>query len=70
MKIYSAPLQGYTEAVWRNIHNSVFGGIDAYYTPFLRYERSEIRNKDIRDIERKNNSVPNLVPQIIASTPE
>lgn len=70
MKIYSAPLQGYTEAVWRNIHNSVFGGIDAYYTPFLRYERNEIRNKDIRDIEQKNNSVSNLIPQIIASTPE
>lgn len=70
MKIYSAPLQGYTEAVWRNIHNSVFGGIDAYHTPFLRYERNEIRNKDIRDIECKNNTVPNLVPQIIASTPD
>ena len=70
MKIYSAPLQGYTEAVWRNIHNDVFGGIDGYYTPFLRYEHGEIRNKDVRDIERKNNTVENLVPQIIAATPE
>ncbi len=70
MKIYSAPLQGYTEAVWRNLHHSVFSGVDAYYTPFLRYERNEIRSKDIRDIEQKNNSVPNLIPQIIASTPE
>lgn len=70
MKIYSAPLQGYTEAVWRNIHNSIFGGVDCYYTPFLRYERNEIRSKDIRDVERKNNTVPNLVPQMIASTPD
>ena len=70
MKIYSAPLQGFTEAVWRNVHNSVFGGIDGYYTPFLRYEHGEIRNKDIRDIERKNNSAANLVPQIIAATPQ
>lgn len=70
MKIYSAPLQGYTEAVWRNIHKDVFGGIDMYYTPFLRYEHGEIRNKDVRDIERKNNTVENLVPQIIAATPE
>ena len=70
MKIYSAPLQGFTEAVWRNVHAAIFGGIDGYYTPFLRYEHGEIRNKDIRDIERKNNNVENLVPQIIAATPD
>ena len=70
MRIYSAPLQGFTEAVWRNVHSSVFGGIDGYFTPFLRYEHGEIRSKDIRDVERKNNTVPNLVPQIIAATPQ
>ena len=70
MKIYSAPLQGYTEAVWRNLHSSVFGGVDTYYTPFLRYERNEIRSKDIRDVERKNNTVSSLVPQVIASSPK
>lgn len=70
MKIYSAPLQGFTEAVWRNVHNEVFGGIDGYFTPFLRYEHGEIRNKDIRDIERRNNTTENLVPQVIAATPE
>lgn len=36
MKIYAAPLQGYTEMAWRNAHDEVFGGIDAYYTPFVR----------------------------------
>ena len=70
MKIYSAPLQGFTEAVWRNVHSTIFGNIDGYYTPFLRYEHGEIRSKDIRDVEHKNNSVENLVPQIIAATPE
>ena len=70
MKIYSAPLQGFTEAVWRNIHSDIFGGIDGYYTPFLRYEHGEIRNKDVRDVELKNNSVESLVPQIIAAIPD
>lgn len=70
MKIYSAPLQGFTEAVWRNVHSAVFGGIDGYYTPFLRYEHGEIRNKDVRDVECKNNAVESLVPQIIAATPD
>lgn len=67
MNIYSAPLQGFTEAVWRNVHSEVFGGIDGYFTPFLRYEYGEIRSKDIRDIESKNNSANNLVPQIIVA---
>ena len=63
-------LQGFTEAVWRNVHSEVFGGIDGYYTPFLRYEHGEIRSKDIRDVERKNNTAQNLVPQVIAATPD
>ncbi|MBO5262710.1 MAG: tRNA-dihydrouridine synthase family protein [Bacteroidaceae bacterium] len=70
MKIYSAPLQGFTEAVWRNLHNGFIGGIESYFTPFIRYEHGEIRNKDIRDVEKKNNTVTNLVPQIIAATPD
>ena len=70
MKIFAAPLQGFTEAVWRNIHNEVFGGIDSYVTPFLRIEKGEIRSKDVRDIEKKNNNVPHLIPQLIAASPE
>ncbi len=70
MKIYAAPLQGFTEATWRNIHDEVFGGIDTYLTPFIRIEKGEIRNKDIRDTEKKNNNVPHLIPQLIAATPE
>ena len=43
MKLYAAPLQGFTEAPWRNFHEEVFGGIDAYYTPFVRIERGGFR---------------------------
>ena len=70
MKIFAAPLQGFTEATWRNVHNETYGGIDTYITPFIRIEKGEIRNKDIRDTEKKNNTVPNLIPQIIAATPD
>ena len=41
MKLYASPLQGFTEAPWRNIHHELFGGIDAYYTPFVRVEKGE-----------------------------
>ena len=47
MKLYAAPLQGFTEAPWRNFHEEVFGGIDAYYTPFVRIERGGFRNRDM-----------------------
>ena len=57
MKLYAAPLQGFTEATWRNIHNEIFGGIDSYVTPFVRIEKGEIRSKDVRDIEKKNNKI-------------
>lgn len=69
MKLYAAPLQGFTEAPWRNLHREIFGGIDAYYTPFVRIERGEIRNKDLRDIAPGNNAGTCVVPQLIASTP-
>lgn len=68
--LHFAPLQGYTEAPYRDAHASVFGGIDTYYTPFVRIERGEFRRKDTRDIEPENNHVAHLVPQLIASDVE
>ncbi len=67
MNLYFAPLQGYTDAAYRRIHNEIFDGcIDSYYTPFVRLERRLPRAKDLRDISLKvNNGVP-VVPQIIA----
>ena len=69
LKLYAAPLQGFTEAPWRNAHQEIFGGIDTYYTPFVRIERGDFRNRDVRDISPENNSVSHLMPQLIASKP-
>lgn len=66
--IHFAPLQGFTEAPYRNAHERIFGGIDTYYTPFVRLERGDFRNKEVRDIERDNNTVAHLVPQLIANS--
>ena len=70
LPIHFAPLQGYTEAFYRNAHAAVFGGIDTYYTPFVRIEKESFRNKDIREIDFANNHVPHLVPQLIAPSAE
>lgn len=68
--IHFAPLQGYTEAPYRNFHATAFGGVDTYHTPFVRLEKGEFRRKELRDIDPSNNTVPHLVPQLIASTPD
>lgn len=70
LKIFAAPLQGFTEAAWRVAHNEVFGGVDAYFTPFIRCEKGGLRNKDRREILPENNSGIRLIPQIMASEPE
>lgn len=66
LPIHFAPLQGYTEAIYRQSHARIFGGVDSYYTPFVRVERGEIRRKDIRELEPDNNRDVPLVPQLIA----
>lgn len=66
LPIHFAPLQGYTEVCYRNAHAACFGGVDTYYTPFVRLEKGSFRNRDVRGIEQENNKVPHLVPQLIA----
>ena len=63
--IYFAPLQGYTDDVYRRVHHKLAGGVELYYTPFVRVEVGGIRSKDIRDIAPANNKEVPVVPQII-----
>ena len=53
--IHFAPLQGYTDDVYRRIHHELMGGIQTYYTPFLRMEGGGVRSKDMRDIRPEFN---------------
>lgn len=70
MLLHFAPLQGYTEAHYRRIHHTVCGGVDAYYTPFIRLEHGQIRKKDLREaLPEHNDGVP-VVPQVIAADVE
>lgn len=66
MKFLFAPVQGYTDVAYRTLHHRVVGGVDEYYTPFLRYEHHTIRNKDRRDVDPQLNEGTPTVPQVIA----
>ena len=66
--LYCAPLQGYTDAAWRNAHHRIFGGVDCYLGPFMRIDRGQVRRRDVADAVPEANSAP-FVPQIIACAP-
>lgn len=66
MKIFAAPLQGLTESSWRTAHASLAGGIDEYFTPFLRVEKGAVRSRDFRDFMIDCNAASHAVtPQAI-----
>ena len=68
--VLAAPLQGVTDNVWRMAQHEVFGGVDAYYAPFMRVERGEVRRKDLRDVDPERNVGVTLIPQILACQPD
>lgn len=69
-EIHFAPIQGYTDWIYRNTFARFFMGIEAYYTPFIRLEKGDFRNRDMRDLAPQNNTVPRLIPQILPGSPE
>ena len=61
-----APLQGYTDSVYRRAHCVHAGGVTEYYTPFIRLEAGAPRRKDLRDIAADECMGVPTVPQVIA----
>lgn len=69
-EVHFAPLQGYTDRIYRNTFDRHFGGISACYTPFIRLEKDGFRNKDLRDSDPAANTAHSLIPQILPGSPE
>lgn len=63
--IYAAPLQGYTDSVWRAAHAEIYGGVASYFTPFVRVEKGSIRQRDMRNAMQHEVAGIPVVPQII-----
>jgi len=66
-QIEFAPLQGYTDFIYRRVHAMFFEGINSYYTPFQRIPQ---RNKDKKDVSPEHNDLNMTVPQIIGGDAE
>lgn len=71
MLFYAAPMEGITGFVFRNAHAAVFGGADAYISPFLTAcATHSFQEKEVRDIAPDNNRTIRLIPQVLGKSPE
>lgn len=69
--IFLAPLQGYTDYVFRNTYHRHFGGIDLAVTPFVSLTQGKrIKLNHIRDVLPENNEGMPLVPQVMGREPD
>ncbi len=71
MKISLAPLQGYTDWVFRQAYKKHIGGIDQFYTPFLVMQNSGVlKTSHRREVEPFLERKDDLVPQFLGGSVE
>ncbi|MBI1268569.1 MAG: tRNA-dihydrouridine synthase family protein [Cryomorphaceae bacterium] len=66
--LLSSPLQGFTDFRFRNAFQNYFGGIDTFYSPYIRLNgKLDIKPAYERDILPKNNTTLEVIPQIMTN---
>ncbi|MFA5300211.1 MAG: tRNA-dihydrouridine synthase family protein [Lutibacter sp.] len=66
--LLSSPLQGFTDFRFRNAFNTIFGGIDTFYSPYIRLNGNfVIKSAYERDLLPENNAGLEVIPQIITN---
>ena len=68
MKLYFAPMEGITGYVFRNAYAACYGGVDAFFTPFL--SNPVLNQIELHDILPENNQGIRVIPQILTNRPE
>lgn len=63
--LYLAPLQGFTDFVYRSVYSTVFGGMDAYFIPYITLKNGEIARKYLKETAPANNLQQRVIPQIM-----
>ncbi len=68
LKIYQAPLQGFTDWVFRRTFHEVWGGVDRFFIPYICYGKGhEIKRSQLRDVAPEHNRGMPVVPQVLFS---
>lgn len=64
--IYLAPIQGFTDYIFRKAYAMVFTGVDVYFIPYITVQNSGFLSKYEREVLPENNLQEKVVPQILA----
>ncbi len=71
MKFYMAPLQGYTDFIFRKALISCNANFNKYFTPYVKLDNNgKIKQTYIRDLDIENNDTKNIIPQVLCNTKE
>lgn len=64
--IYLAPLQGFTDFVYRKVYAQLFSNIGAFFMPYISMKNGVMPAKYTKEITPDNNLQERTVPQILA----
>jgi len=67
---YLAPLQGFTDFVYRKVYSQVFSGIDTFFIPYISVKNNEVLRKYEKEVVAINNQQIRVIPQVLASSPD
>ena len=67
-QLLSSPLQGFTDATFRNAQQKFFGGVDTFYAPYIRFNRKMIiKGSYQRDLNPEVNTSLEVIPQVMTA---
>lgn len=64
--LYLAPIQGFTDFIYRKTYASYFEGIDRYFIPYITTKNDKLPSKYQKETKPKHNLQKNVVPQVLA----
>lgn len=65
--IYLAPIQGFTDYIYRKAFSEVFTDIDAFFIPYISVKNKEILKKYKKEILPENNLQTKVIPQVLVN---
>ena len=66
MRYYLAPMEGLTDSIYRRLHHKHFGGVDAYFMPFLSPTQPRVlTHREERELPLADSLELYAVPQVL-----
>ncbi len=64
--IYLAPIQGFTDFIYRKAYSQLFPEVDKYFIPYISVKNNQILKKYGNEILLHNNPQKYVIPQVLA----